>query len=214
MDFTRGMCSEDCPIGRKSDGHRFLDFTRCDMNRQSVWAKVSQSSTMPNYCADSTLNCRKKAPFSEEKNALSPWQRTCSHLCRRHVQLDRIGLRTATPSPVFSRFGPVRFLLLCVEGTIRKGAEESCGEHEILRTHTLLIQQVRENYLANQMFFDCLRKKRRLSFSCTNCTNGAHYRNCAFRELSHGHTQIDGVPHLCHKGGYALVSFEIQIFFY
>ena len=24
---------EDCPIGRKDDGHRFLGFTRCDLHR-------------------------------------------------------------------------------------------------------------------------------------------------------------------------------------
>jgi len=32
VDFTRRTCSEegeDCPIGRKGDGHRFLGFTRC-----------------------------------------------------------------------------------------------------------------------------------------------------------------------------------------
>jgi len=36
VDFTRRTCSEegeDCPIGRKGDGHRFLGFTRCDLHR-------------------------------------------------------------------------------------------------------------------------------------------------------------------------------------
>jgi len=36
VDSTRRICSkegEDCPIGRKGDGHRFLGVTRCDLHR-------------------------------------------------------------------------------------------------------------------------------------------------------------------------------------
>jgi len=36
VEFTRRTCSEeveDCPIGRKGNGHRFLGFTRCDLHR-------------------------------------------------------------------------------------------------------------------------------------------------------------------------------------
>ena len=43
---------------------------------------------------------------------LPPWQRTGSHLRRRHGQIGRIRLRTAAPSTVFSRFGPVRLLFV------------------------------------------------------------------------------------------------------
>jgi len=35
VDFslrTRSEKGEDCPIGRKGDGHRFLGFTRCDLH--------------------------------------------------------------------------------------------------------------------------------------------------------------------------------------
>ena len=75
-------------------------------------AKRSQGSTMSNYSVDSTLNCRKAAPFSEEKYALPPWQRTGSHLRRRHGQIGRIRLRTAASSTAFSRFSPVRLLFV------------------------------------------------------------------------------------------------------
>ena len=37
VDFTRRTCTEvgeDCPIGQKGDGHRFLGFTRCDLHQQ------------------------------------------------------------------------------------------------------------------------------------------------------------------------------------
>jgi len=36
VDFNRPTYSEkgeDCPVGRKGDGHRFLGFTRCDLHR-------------------------------------------------------------------------------------------------------------------------------------------------------------------------------------
>ena len=36
VDFTRRTCSEEgeeCLIGRKNNGHRFLGFTRCDLCR-------------------------------------------------------------------------------------------------------------------------------------------------------------------------------------
>jgi len=36
VDFSRRTCSEEgeeCPIGRKGDGHLFLGFTRCDLHR-------------------------------------------------------------------------------------------------------------------------------------------------------------------------------------
>ena len=43
---------------------------------------------------------------------LPPWQRTGSHLRRRHGQIGRIRLRTAAPSIAFSRFGRVRLLFV------------------------------------------------------------------------------------------------------
>ena len=50
--------------------------------------KRSQGSTMPNYWADSTPNCKKQtAPFGEENSALPPWQRTSSHLRHRQGKL-------------------------------------------------------------------------------------------------------------------------------
>jgi len=36
VNFTRRTCpeeGEDCPIGRKGDGHRLLGFIRCDLHR-------------------------------------------------------------------------------------------------------------------------------------------------------------------------------------
>lgn len=61
---------------------------------------ISQSSTMPNYCTDSTPNC-KKGPICRRKMCFFTMT----------TQIGRIGLRIATPSTVFSRIGPVRFFL-------------------------------------------------------------------------------------------------------
>ena len=65
----------------------------------------------------------KTAPFGEEKSALPPWQRTGSHLRRRHGQIGRIRLRTTAPSTVFSRFGPVRLLFISKLEKVTRQAE-------------------------------------------------------------------------------------------
>ena len=54
---------------------------------------------------------------------LSPWQRTSSHLRRRHGEIGRIRLRTAAPSTVFSRFGPVRLLFVSKLKKVTRRAE-------------------------------------------------------------------------------------------
>ena len=53
-------------------------------------AKRSRCSTMPNYWADSTPNFRKNGPIQRRKNVLPLWQRTGSHLRRRHCQICRL----------------------------------------------------------------------------------------------------------------------------
>jgi len=75
-------------------------------------AKRSQGCTMPNYWADSPPNYRKHGPFGEEKSDFPSWQRNGSHFRPRQGQIGRIGLRTATPSTIFSRFGPVWLLIV------------------------------------------------------------------------------------------------------
>ena len=52
-----------------------------------------------------------------------PWQRTGSHLRRRHGQIGRIRLRTAAPSTVFSRFSPVRVLFISKLEKVTRRAE-------------------------------------------------------------------------------------------
>ena len=65
----------------------------------------------------------KTALFGEEKSSLPPWQRTGQHLRRRHGQIGRIRLRTAAPSTIFSRFGPVRLLFVSKLEKITRRAE-------------------------------------------------------------------------------------------
>jgi len=52
-------------------------------------------------------NAENTAPFGEEKSDLPSWQRTGSHFRPRQGQVGQIGLRTATPFTIFSRFGPM-----------------------------------------------------------------------------------------------------------
>lgn len=55
---------------------------------------------------------KKMAPFGKKKSALPSWQRTGSHLRRRHGQIGRITLRTAAPFTLFTRFGPLQLLFV------------------------------------------------------------------------------------------------------
>ena len=114
VDFSRRICSKegkDGPIGRKGDGHRFLGFTRCDLHRLPGEGQNDHRALLCRIIRPIRRRIAEKtAPFGEEKSALSPWQRTGSHLRRRHGQISRIRLRTAAPSTAFSRFGPVRLL--------------------------------------------------------------------------------------------------------
>jgi len=74
VDLTRRTCfkeGEDCPIGRKGDGHRFLEFTWCNLHRlpgegQNGHRAVLCRTIGPirRRIADNT------APFGEEKSAL------------------------------------------------------------------------------------------------------------------------------------------------
>ena len=68
-----------------------------------------------NYYAE----LQKKRP----QNALSPWQRTGSHLRRCHGQIGRIRLQTAASSTIFSRFGPVRLLFVSKLEKVTRRAE-------------------------------------------------------------------------------------------
>jgi len=119
VNITRRTCSEegeDCPFGRKGYDHRFFGIHIEDVNcsTSTTWrrAKRSQGTTMPNYWADLTANCRKDRPHSAKKKMLFHHDNhgTGSHLRRRHRQISRIRLRTAASSTVFSRFDPMRLL--------------------------------------------------------------------------------------------------------
>jgi len=68
-DFTRRTCSEegeDCPIGRKGNGHGFLGFTRCDLHGQNGHRAVLFRIIGPirRRIPENT------APLGEEKSAL------------------------------------------------------------------------------------------------------------------------------------------------
>ena len=121
VDFTRQTCfeeGEDCAIGQKDYGHRFLEFT------SKMWRDIHRLPGEGHHLEKRhrALLCRiiapirpwiaEKGPHSAKKNAPPPWQRTGSHLRRRHGQIGRIRLRTAALFTVFSRFGPARLLFV------------------------------------------------------------------------------------------------------
>ena len=86
----------------------------------------------------------KMALFGEEKSALPPWQRTGSHLHRRHGQIGRIRLRAAAPSTVFSRFDPVRLLFVSKLEKVTRWAE-IWDEWGAYRRHGSLLCRPPEN---------------------------------------------------------------------
>ena len=76
MDFTPPTCSkegEDCLIGRKGYGHRFLGFTRCDLNRLPGEGQNGHGTLL--YRIIGSIRRRiaeKMVPFSGEKYSLPP----------------------------------------------------------------------------------------------------------------------------------------------
>lgn len=71
VDFSRRTCSEeseDRPIGRKGDGHRFLGFARCDSNRLSGQGQNVHRAQLRWIIGPSRRRIEQKtAPFGEEK---------------------------------------------------------------------------------------------------------------------------------------------------
>ena len=82
------------------------------------------------------IRCRVAEKFGEEKSALPPWQHTGSHLRRRHGQIGQIALRTAAPSTVFFKFGPVRLFLFPNLKKSLAGQKFESSEEVIAATET------------------------------------------------------------------------------
>ncbi|KAL7725070.1 hypothetical protein ACLKA6_010344 [Drosophila palustris] len=57
-------------------------------------------------------NRKETASYGEEKSVVPPRQCTVSQINENNGKIERIGLRIASPSTVFSRFGPQRLLAL------------------------------------------------------------------------------------------------------
>jgi len=76
VDFARRTCSEegeDCPIGRKGDGDRFLGFTRCDLHRLPGEGQNGHRAVLCRIIGPiRRLIAENTAPFAEEKSALPP----------------------------------------------------------------------------------------------------------------------------------------------
>jgi len=74
VDFTRLTCSEegeDCPIGRKGDGHRFLGLTRCDLHRLPGEGQNGHRAVLCQIIGPILRRITENtAPFGEEKSAL------------------------------------------------------------------------------------------------------------------------------------------------
>jgi len=88
---------EDCPIGRKGDGLRFLGFTRCDLHRLPREGHNGHRVELCRIIGPIRRRISENtATFGEEKSALPSWQRTGSHFRPRQGQIGRIGLRTTT----------------------------------------------------------------------------------------------------------------------
>jgi len=73
-DFTRRTFSEDgedCPIGRKGDGHRFLGLTRCDLHRLTGEGQSGHKAVLCRIIGPIRRRIAENtAPFGEEKSAL------------------------------------------------------------------------------------------------------------------------------------------------
>jgi len=71
VDSTRRTCSEegeDCPIGRKGDGHRFLGFTRCDLHRLPGEGQNGHRAVLCRIIGPIRRRIAENtAPFGEEK---------------------------------------------------------------------------------------------------------------------------------------------------
>jgi len=74
VDFTRRTCSEedeDCPIGLKGDGHRFLGYTRCDLHRLPGKGQNGHRAVICRIIGPIRRRIAENtAPFCEEKSAL------------------------------------------------------------------------------------------------------------------------------------------------
>jgi len=100
VDFTRRTCSEE---GEDCFGIHKVWSVEGQKGHRAVLCRII--GPIHRRIAENT------APFGEEKCALPSWQRTGSHFRPRQGQIGRIGLRTATLSTIFSRFGPVWLFL-------------------------------------------------------------------------------------------------------
>jgi len=71
VDITRRTCSdegEDCPIGRKGDGHRFLGLTRCDLHRLPVEGQNGHRAVLCRIIGPTHRRIAENtAPLGEEK---------------------------------------------------------------------------------------------------------------------------------------------------
>ena len=99
-------------IGRKDHDHRFLEFARHHFHRLFGEGKNNHRAVLCWFIEPiRPWIDEKTAAFGEEKSALSPWQRS-SPICNCHSKTDRITLRIAASSIVFSRFGPMLFIFV------------------------------------------------------------------------------------------------------
>ena len=75
MNFTRRTCSkegEDCPVGRKGYGRRFLGSTRCDLHRLPGEGQNGHRALLCRIIGPNRRRiAQKMAPFGEEKNCTS-----------------------------------------------------------------------------------------------------------------------------------------------
>jgi len=86
-------------------------------------AKQSQGSTMPNYWADLTLNCRKNYHIWRRKKSSSTMTTHQLTPRRHHGHIGRIRLWTAAPSTLFIRFGPVQLIFISKLEKVTRRAE-------------------------------------------------------------------------------------------
>lgn len=104
VHFSRRICSEegeDCPIDRKGDGLRFLEFTRYDLGWLPEKTQTSQKalSSMANYWAGSTSNSKVNGFIWRGKSAVSPRVHTGSHLRRLKIKLVELSYELLTHRP-------------------------------------------------------------------------------------------------------------------
>ena len=111
---------------------------------------IVQYIVVDGYCQNfsriglAVLFCPRVEAFVSTDFRLPPWQRTGLHLRRRRGEIGRIMLRTAAPSTVFSRFGPVRLLFVSKLEKVTRRAE-IWVEWEGYRRHGGLLCRPPEN---------------------------------------------------------------------